>query len=294
MLLRATHTTTYLYSNPVSICHTEVHLGPRVSSRQRLVEHELFIKPEPATIDERLDYFGNPVTYFCLSEPHLTLTITSRSVIELLSEAPALAGLSPAWEEVTDQIRKRESPEAMAASEFVFESPLIELGPEFAAFAAKSFTSGRPVLEAALDLSHRIFTGFKYDPRATTVTTPVREVLKTKHGVCQDFAHFLIACIRSLGIPARYVSGYLRSGENSIGAEASHAWAAVFCPGHGWFDFDPTNDVMPTGGHVTVAWGRDYSDVTPVKGVALGGGEQLINVAVEVVPVVEVASATEP
>ena len=125
------------------------------------------------------------------------------------------------------------------------------------------------------------------------MTTPVREVLKNKHGVCQDFAHFLIACIRSLGIPARYVSGYLRSSENSIGAEASHAWAAVFCPGYGWFDFDPTNDVMPASGHVTVAWGRDYCDVTPVKGVALGGGEQLINVAVEVVPVAEAEIATE-
>ena len=293
MLLRATHTTTYLYREPVSICHTEVHLRPRISTRQRLVAHELLIKPAPATIDDRLDYFGNPVTYFCLSEPHLTLTITSRSVIEVLGEPPALVGLSPAWDEVTEQIRKRDTPEALAASEFVFESPLIELGPEFAAFAAKSFTSGRPVLEAARDLSHRIFTDFKYDSRATTVTTPVREVLKNKHGVCQDFAHFLIACIRSLGIPARYVSGYLRSSENSIGAEASHAWAAVFCPGYGWFDFDPTNDVMPASGHVTVAWGRDYCDVTPVKGVALGGGEQLINVAVEVVPVAEAEIATE-
>ena len=287
MLLRATHTTTYLYREPVSICHTEVHLRPRISTRQRLVAHELLIKPAPATIDDRLDYFGNPVTYFCLSEPHLTLTITSRSVIEVLGEPPALVGLSPAWEEVTEQIRKRDTPEA------VFESPLIELGPEVAACAAKSFTSGRPVLEAARDLSHRIFTDFKYDSRATTVTTPVREVLKNKHGVCQDFAHFLIACIRSLGIPARYVSGYLRSSENSIGAEASHAWAAVFCPGYGWFDFDPTNDVMPASGHVTVAWGRDYCDVTPVKGVALGGGEQLINVAVEVVPVAEAEIATE-
>jgi len=292
MLLRATHTTTYLYSEPVSICHTEVHLAPRLSERQRLVEHELLIRPEPANVDERLDYFGNPVTFFCLSEPHETLTITSRSIVEMAGEAPPLAGISPPWQEVCDQIRRRDTLDALEASEFTFESPLIQLGPEFAAYAAKSFTSGRPLLEASLELSHRIFTEFEYDPRATTVTTPVREVLKTKHGVCQDFAHFFIACLRSLGLPARYVSGYLRSGPNSIGAEASHAWAAVFCPGCGWFDFDPTNDVMPASGHVTVAWGRDYSDVTPVKGVALGGGEQLINVAVEVVPVAAGAAST--
>lgn len=293
MLLRATHTTTYLYSEPVSICHTEVHLAPRLSERQRLIEHELIIRPEPADVDERLDYFGNPVTFFCLSEPHETLTITSRSIVEVAGEAPPLIGISPPWQEVCDQIRRRDTLDALAACEFIFESPLIQLGPEFAAYAAKSFTVGRPLLEAALDLSHRIFTEFEYDPRATTVTTPVREVLKSKHGVCQDFAHFFIACLRSLGLPARYVSGYLRSGPNSVGAEASHAWAAVFCPGCGWFDFDPTNDVMPTNGHVTVAWGRDYSDVTPVKGVALGGGEQLINVAVEVVPVpAETASAS--
>ncbi|MFN7649348.1 MAG: transglutaminase N-terminal domain-containing protein [Acidobacteriota bacterium] len=284
MLLRATHTTTYLYSEPVSICHTEVHLAPRHSSRQRLVEHELLIRPQPAQLHERLDYFGNPVTFFCLSEPHETLTITARSVVEVASDAPLLAGISPPWQEVCDQLRRRDNPDILAACEFTFESPLIQLGPEFAAFATKSFTPGRPLLEAALDLSHRIFTTFTYDQRATTVTTPVREVLKTKQGVCQDFAHFFIACLRSLGLAARYVSGYLRSGPNSIGAEASHAWAAIFCPGCGWFDFDPTNDVMPAGNHVTVAWGRDYSDVTPVKGVALGGGEQVITVAVEVVP----------
>lgn len=289
MLLRATHTTTYRYSEPVSICHTEVHLAPRPSSRQRLLEHELVIRPEPANLDERLDYFGNPVTFFCLSEPHDTLTITSHSVVALDGQPPPLTGISPPWQEVCDQLRRRDNPDTLAACEFTFESPLIQLGPEFAAYAAKSFTPGRPLLEAAFDLSHRIFTGFTYDPRATTVTTPVREVLKTKQGVCQDFAHFFIACLRSLGLPARYVSGYLRSGPNSIGAEASHAWVAVFCPGYGWFDFDPTNDVMPAADHVTVAWGRDYSDVTPVKGVALGGGEQTISVAVEVVPVATAA-----
>ena len=141
------------------------------------------------------------------------------------------------------------------------------------------------MLDAAPDLCRRIHREFEYDQRATTVTTPVGEVLSSRQGVCQDFAHIMIACMRSLGLPARYVSGYLRSGDGSVGAQASHAWVSVFCPGFGWLDFDPTNDVMPTGGHLTIAWGRDYSDVSPVKGVALGGGKQVIDVSVQVVPV---------
>ncbi len=142
---------------------------------------------------------------------------------------------------------------------------------------------GRPFLDAGFDLCHRIYREFRYDPRATTISTPVDEVLRKKVGVCQDFAHLMISCARSVGLPARYVSGYLRSGEDSVGAEASHAWCALFSPEFGWLDFDPTNDVMPAANHVTVAYGRDYSDVTPVRGVALGGGEQIVNVAVKVV-----------
>src|SRR5271166_5701252 len=157
--------------------------------------------------------------------------------------------------------------------------------PEFANYANPSFPAQRPLLECALDLCHRIFTDFKYDRDATTVRTPVAEAFHSREGVCQDFAHVMIACLRSLGLPARYVSGYLRSGDGSVGAQASHAWASVFCPGFGWLDFDPTNDLMPAGEHVTIAWGRDYSDVSPVKGVSLGGGKQVIDVSVQVVPV---------
>jgi len=154
----------------------------------------------------------------------------------------------------------------------------------FAEYAAPSFAAGRPIAEAALDLCHRIYTEFRYDPRATTISTPVDDVLKSRRGVCQDFAHLMISCVRSLGLPARYVSGYLRSGKNTVGHEASHAWCSVYCPGFGWLDYDPTNDVMPQNNHLTIAHGRDYSDVAPVNGVAIGGGEQMINVAVEVLP----------
>jgi transglutaminase-like putative cysteine protease len=284
MILTATHTTTYMYSAPVSICHTEVHLAPRPRWHQTLLDHQLTVTPEPSFAIARTDYFGNPVTYFSIHEPHRTLTITSQSRVELQgSDAPGGA-LTPAWESVREHVLARADEEALAASEFAYASPLVTTGAPFAAYAAESFAAGRPIHEAAFDLCHRIYAGFRYDQRATTVTTAVEEVLALRQGVCQDFAHVMIACLRSLGLAARYVSGYVRSGENTVGAEASHAWISVFAPGFGWFDFDPTNDVIPDREHVTIAWGRDYSDVTPVKGVALGGGDQVINVAVEVLP----------
>ncbi len=284
MVLTVSHTTTYLYREPVSICHTAVHLNPRGSLHQRVISHRLEVSPEPVFSVTRNDYFGNEITVFSIHEPHQTLTISSKSVVELQPEEPPPAGLTPAWEAVRDEVGQQAGEESYQASEFVFRSPFVKLGPDFAAYAAPSFPPGRSVLAASLDLCHRIFSEFRYDPRATTISTPVDEVLKDRGGVCQDFAHLMIACLRSLGLPARYVSGYLRSGENTVGAEASHAWCSVFCPGFGWLDFDPTNDVIPQSDHVTIAIGRDYSDVSPVKGVAIGGGEQIVNVAVEVLP----------
>jgi transglutaminase-like putative cysteine protease len=280
MMLRATHTTTYLYSAPVSICHTEVHLAPRGDRNQRVLEHNLTVDPMPDMMFGHKDYFGNDVIYFSIHEPHETLMIEAESLIELADADTLEPSLTPAWEMARGEEWRHADFHALKAYQFVFESPRITLGPEFAAYAAPSFTTDRPLLEAALDLCHRIYTEFHYDKEATTVVTPVAEVLESRRGVCQDFAHFTIACLRSMGMAARYVSGYLRSG--GIGSEASHAWASVFCPGFGWLDFDPTNDQLVNGNHVTLAWGRDYSDVSPVKGVALGGGEQVIKVAVKV------------
>jgi len=288
MIFAANHTTTYLYSDPVSICHTEVHLMPRRGAGQKLLSHSLEVTPEPEFTVSRTDYFGNEITCFSIHEPHETLTVLARSAVDVRAEEPPAAGLTPPWERVREHVRTRpdgdSGDEVFRAAEFTLRSPLVRIAPEFHAWAAPSFAPGRPLAEACFDLSHRIFTEFRYDPRATTVSTPVERVLESRDGVCQDFAHVMISCLRSLGLAARYVSGYLRSGENTRGAEASHAWCSVFCPGFGWLDFDPTNDVMPHGDHVTLAYGRDYSDVTPVKGVAIGGGEQLINVSVSVVP----------
>jgi transglutaminase-like putative cysteine protease len=283
MTLRAKHTTTYLYSEPVSISHTEVRLAPREDRSQHMLEHTLSVHPSPGRKFEHKDYFGNEVTYFSIHEPHQTLTIAGESLIEMEDRDSPEPCLTPPWEKAQGEQWRHDEGHALKAYQFVFESPRITPGPEFAEYARPSFAAGRPLLEAAQDLCHRIYTEFQYDQQATTVATSVAEVLSSHRGVCQDFAHFTIACLRSLGLAARYVSGYLKSGE-SIGSQASHAWVSVFCPGFGWLDLDPTNDQLVNGNHITLAYGRDYSDVAPVKGVALGGGEQVVNVSVIVGP----------
>ncbi|HBZ72670.1 MAG TPA: transglutaminase [Deltaproteobacteria bacterium] len=283
MLLRVVHTTTYLYAETVPICHTEVRLIPRSGRNQTLREHELAIDPPGGSSVARQDYFGNAVTMLTIDVPHRTLRIAARSLVEMHDHEPIHPALTQPWEQARDILRQHQSDAAFDAFQFVFESPRVPLAPEFAAYAEPSFPAGRPLLEGALDLCHRIFIDFKYDREATTVATSVEEVLRARHGVCQDFAHVMIACLRSLGLPARYVSGYLRTGE-AIGAHASHAWLSIFSPRFGWMDLDPTNDVIPSTRHVTLGWGRDYSDVAPVKGVALGGGKHTIEVDVEVRP----------
>jgi transglutaminase-like putative cysteine protease len=284
MLLRAVHSTTYKYSDPVSLCHSEVHLAPRATHNQSVISHELEIHPRPESSAVRRDCFGNDATYFAIEELHHRLSIVATSVVDMRMAEPIDPGPTPPWEQVREAISRHESDEALEAIQFVFESPRVAIGPEFAAYAEACFPAGRPVLEGARELCRRINREFDYDQRATTVTTPVGEVLRLREGVCQDFAHVMIACLRSLGLPCRYVSGYLRSSPEAVGAQASHAWVSVFCPGFGWFDLDPTNNMMPSGDHVTIAWGRDYSDVSPVKGVTLGGGQQEIEVNVAVTP----------
>jgi transglutaminase-like putative cysteine protease len=284
MKLLATHVTRYLYSGQVSTCHTEVHLHARDRENQTVLDFALDITPSPDSTFSRKDYFGNEVTFFSIAVPHRELVITSHCLANVEASAPPALELSPAWEQVREDASKRETVETFEAGQFLFESPCIPVGPQFAEYAAASFPAGRPYLSGVEDLSRRVYTEFHYDRRATTVATPVDAVLKSKRGVCQDFAHVMIACLRSLKLPARYISGYLRSDADFAGEEASHAWVSAWCPVFGWQDFDPTNNVMPRGGHFTVAWGRDYSDVTPVRGVALGGGEQVISVSVDVSP----------
>jgi transglutaminase-like putative cysteine protease len=282
MKLLTTHITRYWYSEPVSLCHTEVYLAPRARKSQTVLDHELTVVPAPEAVFPREDYFGNPVTFFSIHERHRELIITSRGLVELSPAPPPNLDLSPPWEEVREEAARRTSSDSFEAAQFIYESPHIQIGAAFAEYAAESFEPGRRFLDGVNDLSRRIYKGFKYDQRATTVATPVDEVLGSKRGVCQDFAHLMIACLRSLKLPARYISGYVRTGHKLVGGGASHAWVSAWCPVFGWQDFDPTNNVMPQDEHVTLAWGRDYSDVSPVKGVALGGGEQVISVSVDV------------
>ena len=312
MRLRATHVTQYLYAEAVSTCQTEVRLAPRARSGQVPLSHRFEVTPSPSYSASREDYFGNEVISFSIEQPHEVLVISSECLVEIEPSPPPNLNLSPAWEEVREEVARRAAPESFDAYQFIFESPLIRRGPEFAAYARESFEPGRRFLDGVNELSAQVFGEFRYDPRATTVATPVEDALAARRGVCQDFAHVMIACLRSLGLPARYVSGYVRPGKGLVGerrmagealadsetsppatepgavvprfsgSDASHAWVSVWCPMFGWQDFDPTNNVMPHGDHITLAWGRDYSDVAPVKGVALGGGEQTIRVSVKV------------
>ncbi|HVR01037.1 MAG TPA: transglutaminase family protein [Polyangia bacterium] len=290
MIHHVVHVTEYLYSERVSTSHHDLHLLPRATPEQTCLGEELEIAPPPATRRERTDDFGNRCTYVEIHEPHNNLRVTSRADVEVAPPA-SLPATSAPWESVRDVVRAGADAEARAARAFAFSSPYVPASTWAAAreYALPSFAAGRPVVEAARALTARLHADFAYDSRATTIATPVDEVLRLRRGVCQDFAHVQIACLRALGVPARYVSGYLVTRPppgkpRLVGADASHAWLAVFVPDHGWLPLDPTNDVVPSEQHVTVAWGRDYSDVTPVRGVIMGGGRHDLWVSVDVLP----------
>lgn len=286
---RISHTTTYDYSEPVSLCQNVAHLAPRPGEGQRAEETVLSITPDPAVLDERVDYFGNPVCYYTVQEPHRRLKVSVTHRVEVAPQTPPVAADTPPWEDIRDRLPATRDPAWLDAYQYVFDSFYVRSDPHFAAYAAPCFASGRPVLAAALDLTRRIHMDFTYDPRSTTLATPVVEVFANRRGVCQDFAHFQIACLRSLGLAARYVSGYLATvpppgRPRLVGADATHAWLSIFCGDAGWVDLDPTNDMIPGPGHVLLAWGRDYEDVSPLKGVILGGGRHTVHVAVDVNP----------
>lgn len=283
MLYRATHTTHYRYDATVSQCQSEVRLTPRSLPWQMLIESRIETTPPAATMENHRDYFGNEVRTITILESHDRFTTVSTSLVDV--EARPQPTLDIPWEAVRDEVRAHRRAETLEAYEFLFDSPFVAVSPELTAYGAPSFPAGRPIGEAIDDLAHRIHTEFRYTPKATTIETPLRDVMRLRRGVCQDFAHVMIGTLRALQLPARYVSGYLRSQANYQGAEASHAWVSVFVPGAGWIDTDPTNDVRPGTGHLTVAWGRDYGDVAPVKGIALGGGNQAVEVEVRVEPV---------
>ena len=288
-LFEIQHTTVYDYRAPVTVSHHLMRLTPRALPRQRLLEHGIEVRPTPAATNLRMDYFGNDVTFATIEQTHRQLSITSRSRVAVSPAFIPDSSETPAWESVRGMCRVDRTTSVLEASEFTFASPLIPVAPEFADFAASSFQPEKPILEAVTDLTALIHREFRFDPTATSISTPLAEVLEKRRGVCQDFAHLQIACLRALGLPARYVSGYLETvpppGQTKlVGSDASHAWVSFFCPGIGWIDVDPTNNIFPSMQHITLGWGRDYSDVSPVRGVILGAGSHALKVAVDVVP----------
>jgi len=288
MNYRITHRTTCSYRSPVPVGKHVACLRPRALPHQILTHYELSIQPTPASISERIDYFGNTKYFFIVQEPHKKLVVEASSQVNINPAAiPPLPADSLPWEEVVRVLSADHSVAGLSAYESSFESPRIKIRTEFADYALQSFTPQRPLVEALLDLTARIHNDFRFDPKVTNVRTTTEEVFLKRRGVCQDFAHFQIACLRSLRLSARYVSGYLRTHPppgkpRLIGADASHAWVSAWCPGYGWIDLDPTNNLVPSTGHITLAWGRDYGDVSPLYGVIQGGGANALAVAVDI------------
>jgi transglutaminase-like putative cysteine protease len=290
---RIEHHTRYAYETAVSTSQHVAWLEPRALPSQRVRTFDLTIAPAPARIVRRTDYFGNVVHQFQLLQPHVELQVSTHSLVEVCPRTtdPAVHDVLD-WAMVRDRLHGGPATAPPDVVQYVCPSPQIATTLEIRGFAEQSFTEGRHLLEASVDLMHRIHREFTFDPAATTPATPVSRVLENRRGVCQDFAHIQIACLRSMGLAARYVSGYLLTDPPEgqprlIGADASHAWLSIYMPDHGWVDLDPTNDVLVEQRHVTIGWGRDYSDVTPLRGVLLGGAEHTLYVGVSVVPVEE-------
>ncbi len=293
MKYRLSHTTKYTYDGAVTVSHHLARLAPRSLPGQRCPWHALEILPIPVGRGVHVDSFGNVTSYFEIEGKHEVMEVTARSFVEVLATRYPEPASTPAWELVRDACQAEKLTHCSEAGAFRFTSPMVPTGREYEAYTLQDFPPGRPILQGVVALTDRVFREFKFDPRATDVTTPVSEVFRSRAGVCQDFAHLMLACLRSIGIPARYVSGYLETapppGKPKLtGADASHAWISVFCgEAAGWIDTDPTNNVIPGERHITVAWGRDFSDVSPLRGVTLGAGGQTLSVAVDVIPVMD-------
>ncbi len=285
--LRVTHSTRYTYSNAAPVCHNIARLRPRNLPWQTCHSFRLMVHPEPTHVTDRIDFFGNHASHFAVEQSHLGLTITSESLVTVEERELDWTEDGPAWEQVAAHLNAGTNLKPRDVLQFSYSTSRTPTVPEIRDYAIQSFTAERPVFSAALELTQRIFHEFTFDPTATNVHTPLDEVLKSRSGVCQDFAHFQLACLRSLGIPARYVSGYIRTKPPEgtprlVGADASHAWISAYCGNGNWIDLDPTNNQIASTEHITVAWGRDYGDVCPVQGVIMGGGAHDVDVSVDV------------
>ncbi|MCB1684023.1 MAG: transglutaminase family protein [Pseudomonadales bacterium] len=285
------HQTRFEYEHPAGSSHQALRLTPRDSEYQRVLSAQIRVDPLPRTQSQRTDYFGNQVTDVLIRENHHALKILSTSRVQVRSRDDILLDLSPAWETVAQQTRYPDSAGAWDAARFCFPSEQIALEGA-REYAEPLITAGKPFLRLAMELTERIHEEFQYQGGVTDAYTPVSEILSNRVGVCQDFAHVGIACLRAYGLPARYVSGYLLThppaGQSRlVGADASHAWLSVWCPEFGWVDFDPTNNMRTLAEHITLGWGRDYLDVSPTRGFLLGGGTQKLSVSVDVQPIGE-------
>jgi len=270
---RVTHRTEYRYESEVTSSYGELHLLPRDLPGQVCRESRLRIEPEPNDSRERSDFYGNRTVYFAVLEAHTVLTVTAESVVDVEDRQSAVArtGDQP-WEAVRDRLLHDRSGEALDACDFLLDSPMVAMSPELQAYVTPSFPAGRPLVDALAEFNSRINHDFAFKPGSTSVGTTLTELLEGREGVCQDFALLAVGCLRSLGLAARYVSGYIETfpppgRQRLVGADVSHAWASVFVPDTGWVDLDPTNDQFVGDRYVTTAWGRDYRDVSPVKGV---------------------------
>lgn len=287
---RVVHETRYRYQSTVSLSQQYLHMTPRSFPLQRTESHLIWLDPVVDESREEVDYFGNCTRHVALTHPHDSLLVHAESTVALHArpDLADIAGSLP-WESVRDMMGKEKSAATLEACRYLYASPHVAFFPELEAYARRSYTPGRPQLDAALELTHRIFEDFEFDGRATDISTPLEQVLRGRRGVCQDFAQLMIGCLRSIGLPARYLSGYILTHPPAgkprlVGADASHAWVSVFCPALGWVDFDPTNRCLVQHEHITLGWGRDFSDVTPMRGIVLGGGRQELDVQVTVTP----------
>jgi transglutaminase-like putative cysteine protease len=294
MRYKVTHTTQYDYSDKVGLSYNEARLMPRYCQNQRVISSVLHIAPYAADFRVREDFFGNSVAYFSIQQPHQTFSVTAVSEVHLTEHLVELNFYKNySWESVRDMLSPKQpalseqTSELIEARQYTLNSPLIEANNQLAEYAFPSFTLGRSITDTVNDLMQRIYHDFTFDPDFTTLATPLATVLEHRRGVCQDFAHLAIGCLRSRGLSARYVSGYIETlpppGEKKlVGADASHAWFSVYVPEQGWIDFDPTNNTRPNTQHITLGWGRDYGDITPLKGVIFGGQHHELKVSVHV------------
>ena len=288
MKYKIKHTTHYRYSSQVSMCFNEARLPPLNNGHQTCTKNQFTINPVPESTHSRVDYYGNQVTSFDILTPHRELIVTVHSEVQVADHAQdGLFYRDHTWEFVRDNLAADTEGDPLELREYTLASPLIPETAGIREYAEASFPANRPLIDAITDLNQRIFTDFKYQPESTTISTPLDDVLKYRRGVCQDFAHLGIACIRSMGLPAAYISGYLETlpppGEEKLeGSDASHAWLAVYMPDCGWMQFDPTNNMVVGEQHIMLGFGRDFADVSPLKGVIYGGDAHNLSVSVDV------------